>query len=116
MKTEKSNKIISEFKGTDYEEEMNSIWNDAYNNGIRNQEYMNYPANYLYYHSSWDWLMPIIKRINEIVFTKEFRTFKDSFVFLDSLKLDTALLDADINQTYVIILKFIEYYNQNIKA
>ena len=57
------NKLIAEFMGLNYEDVVKDIWYNYQQLGYRNSDFMNFPENYKFYHSSWDWLMPVVEKI-----------------------------------------------------
>ena len=61
----------------------------------------------LYYHSSWDWLMPVIDKIMGICFSNDESGTHDSNQFYE-------IRDCipDINQTYQSVINFIKWYNE----
>jgi len=60
------------------------------------------------FHSSWDWLMPVLQKILDITFSDEGNETYDSEEFY-------AIRDCipDIDQTYKAVLDFIKRYNEN---
>jgi hypothetical protein len=58
---------------------------------------------FLNYHKSWDWLMPVVEKI-----------MWDNDITDDSCtKIADALCDAKIDRVYDAIVEFIKWYNQN---
>lgn len=64
----------------------------------------------LKFHSSWDWLIPVIKKIREIINVK---LNIDSFEEIKEQKLTLNPYDYDIEQVYKAVVEFIKWYNQN---
>ena len=76
----------------------------------------------LHYHKSWDWLMPVVEKI-ENVYTKKYKSgfivrieYKDIFV----MTLDTSeeliicdQSDSKLEGVYWTCVKFIKWYNKN---
>lgn len=61
----------------------------------------------LMFHSSWDWLMPTIKKIKALEWKDDGNigmTYVEIFNYLD---------DCDIDNTFKSVTKFIQWYNQN---
>ena len=58
------------------------------------------------YHDSWDWLMPVLRKILDITFLDEDKETSDSSYFYD-------IRDClpDIDSTYRAIVDFIKLYN-----
>ena len=83
MKTE--NKLIAEFMGFTDEafERVNLLT--------------------LKYNTSWDWLMPVVEKMNTTELWEEY----------DISYLATYLVSTDINATYNAVVEFINEYNKN---
>jgi len=104
MKKEK-NKLIAEFmevkfdKGTFY-----NMGYDIFSNGNL------YRSHELKYHESWDWLMPVIKKIdayaNEEMSFNEFNDYRDKYVFIHDLSVHN-----DIKDIYNQVVEFIKENN-----
>tara|TARA_R110001583_G_scaffold82669_1_gene219045 strand:- start:229 stop:495 length:267 start_codon:yes stop_codon:yes gene_type:complete len=82
------NKLIAEFMGVGklYEAQSSNQWNQ--------------------YHTSWDWLMPVLSKILDITFSDDEKETSDSEYFYN-------IRDCvpDINHTYKAIIEFIKTYN-----
>lgn len=110
-----NNKLIAEFDGKlvvfdngEYKE---------YGNDIHNQS--------LYYHSSWNWLMPVIEKIEEdvndlqnIYFVEIFKSPSNNNhvcrVYDKSNKLYANCYGlTKLEATYKAVVEFIKWYNQN---
>ncbi len=70
--------------------------------------------NNLRYHSSWDWLMPVIHKIHVLTLKAQI----DSKNFHTYVKLTNAIENTfdsrvDITITYQKVLEFITWYNKN---
>ena len=59
----------------------------------------------LKYHSSWDWLMPVVKKINTIAHEQEL------YDVAEYEQLADYLIGADIDNTFRHVIEFIEWYN-----
>ena len=70
------------------------------------------PCDYEYfevkYHSSWDWLMPVCKKINESVIGI---TLDGSFAPV--YRMLKGLTEINIEATWLAVVEFIKWYNQN---
>ena len=55
------------------------------------------------YNSSWDWLMPVVEKMNTTELWEEY----------DISYLATYLVSTDINATYNAVIEFINEYNKN---
>lgn len=71
------------------------------------EEYYTLDSDELAFHSSWDWLMPVLDKIKDICFSDEWGETYDSEYFYD-------IRDCipDINHTYKAVVQFIELYNK----
>ena len=97
----KDNKLIAEFmgleydKGTMYGSTAGEYYRPLYNSGDWVSE------NELQYHTSWDWLMPVVEKImwdNDI---------EDN----QCTNIEEALCDAKIDRVYDSVVEFIKQYN-----
>ena len=120
MKTTEGNKLIAEFMG------MQQGKNRPYNDGRWENDWFEAESgmrhSILLYHSSWDWLMPVVEKI-ENVYTKKYKSgfvvrieYKDIFV----MTLDTSeeliicdQSDSKLEGVYWTCVKFIKWYNKN---
>jgi hypothetical protein len=64
----------------------------------------------LKYHSSWDWLMPVLKKIdsyaNEVMSVDEFDNYRNSYRMISSPT------HYDINYVWNQAVEFIKWYNE----
>ena len=93
---EANNKLIAEFMGNP------TIFNpihDATLYQVKEQSNMTYHIDELEYHTSWDWLMPVVKKCRQ-----DNRLEYFDFVYY-------AIEMCDINVTYKAVVEFIK--NQN---
>ena len=94
------NKLIAEFMGMESFKDMLS----ALNNGKINISTDIYEQ--AKYHSSWDWLMPVVSEIKTI------GSITDRFYEgLD--RLDNCIMEVDIELAYQNVVDIIEWYNEN---
>ena len=100
MNTNKDNKLIAEFMGNSHKK---LCWERIPKN------YQHLPK-YFQYNTSWDWLMPVVKKIVED--TKEPLENVDMF---DDLRdeIIESLTTLDIESLYDSVTKFIKWYNKN---
>ena len=102
------NKLIAEFMGGKpmggFVKDESEL--DGY--AFKNRNYM---FKELKYHSSWDWLMPVIAKINK---TWEY-TNMDGDIFLPAEQIiqviRLALGNVDYMSTFQQVIKFIKWYN-----
>lgn len=57
------------------------------------------------YHSSWDWLMPVVQKIKAT----------DTGLDVYSLYVEDSLRTANIKEVYEAVIDFIKNYNEKIK-
>ena len=60
------------------------------------------------YHTSWDWLMPVVVRL----FDDEYNEFDGADDL--SFRLNDTLLETNLDSLYSIVLEFINEYNKTI--
>lgn len=102
-----SNKLIAEFMGAtlvDWLSEVDPTYNLKENSCI-------YRISEMQYHASWDWLMPVVEKIEQdksIAFglvRNGAKFLKDGNVIADSV------CDTKIDAVYYAVIQFIEWYN-----
>ena len=88
------NKLIAEFMGT-------KVKPDGY-----------FIKDYLY-HSSWDWLMPVLRKIKDYLNNME-RPSKNHCCKGDMIEIDIQcrLWEVDIEKTHHHVVEFLQWYNQ----
>ena len=87
-----NNKLIAEFMGLQFSK--GEYYRPLYNSGDWT------PENELQYHTSWDWLMPVVQKVSSLC---------DEPCELDNMK--HALLTGDIESVYDDVVEFIKQYN-----
>jgi len=97
----KENKLIAEFMGLELEETLEGLFVYARKeqspiklNDIRTEFY---EVHELQYHTSWDWLMPVVEKC--------FDTIPHYFI-------NESLLTMDIEVVYDRVVEFINEYNK----
>jgi hypothetical protein len=80
---EEDNKLIAEFIGFFTKDSDGNIKEDL---------------SELYYNTSWNWLMPVVKKVDNI---------KDQVLY----DLESAVLDVDIERVHEQVSRFIKRYN-----
>tara|TARA_R110000823_G_scaffold5392_10_gene21227 strand:- start:172 stop:474 length:303 start_codon:yes stop_codon:yes gene_type:complete len=98
MKTiEDQNKLIAEFMGITYEKNLGWYDNDMMlTQHVYDQQNGNCFAEHeLSFEISWDWLMPVVIKIEE-----------------QNELIGTHILSTNINATYKAVVKFIKTYNE----
>lgn len=120
MKTQEGNKLIAEFMGGIYHSKLfhigeNQIWLPRHNMCEQSR---------LKYDSSWDWLMPVVEKIEKIVlnngdcFQISIGKHKISIIRKDKLanpylkeEIYIPVNGAKIEATWIAVVQFIEWYN-----
>ena len=108
----KNNKVIAEFMGI--EEAYNPNGNDWVlktttpdTNGDTDI-LESLKDNELQYHSSWDWLMPVVVKL----FDDEYNEFDGADDL--SFRLNDTLLEVNLDSLHSIVVEFINEYNKTI--
>jgi len=95
----KENKLISEFMGMNYgDPNDNSVMIQMTPQG---NEVV--PINSMEYHSSWDWLMPVVERIEQVM-----QGVPQQMLHLS--------LYSTIDEVYQAVVEFIKEYNKDYKT
>jgi hypothetical protein len=121
MKTIENNKLIAEFMGIEilnfpYPTSKKVVYKSIKSNKI------SYPSiRGLKYHSSWDWLMPVVEKIEKLVFPNDeffnINIVGGCQVYIISSHINE-IIDSSQGETkleclYNVVVQFIEWYNQN---
>lgn len=99
--TTENNKLIAEFMG------VHSTDNKSWFDGLELHKAglpFSYGASKLKFHSSWDWLMPVIENIDHLEYESERLN-----------KIDNAIKTRSIVDTCQAVVEFIKWYNKNNK-
>lgn len=93
----KDNKLIAEFWGMELGDDKTMYYDDAEN--------LHPPTsiNELKFHSSWDWLMPVVYKILWLE-DYEDESYED---------IHSGLTNALLSQTYESVVEFINQYNKD---
>tara|TARA_R110000751_G_scaffold73213_1_gene148187 strand:- start:1099 stop:1371 length:273 start_codon:yes stop_codon:yes gene_type:complete len=89
----KDNKLIAEFMDM---QETNLGWVDGRRHILNDDS-----ISPLLYHTSWDWLMPVVEKIYQLELDNE-----------GALLVRDAVAEANLNNTYQAVVEFIEWYNK----
>ena len=103
---QESNRLIAEFMGLDV----------LYDKLVKHISVPGNMVTVMKYHESWDWIMPVVEKIEGLGFAVEisesYCCIKDgSSILIDFGGGDYTKLSA----TYKAVSSFIYYFNQNIK-
>tara|TARA_R110001632_G_scaffold220581_1_gene350632 strand:- start:227 stop:469 length:243 start_codon:yes stop_codon:yes gene_type:complete len=66
------------------------------------------PPLYMEYHTSWDWLMPVVVKL----FDDKYNEFDGADDL--SFRLNDTLLETNLDSLYSIVVEFINEYNKTI--
>jgi len=99
MKNLENNKLIADFMGIRYEENRSSHESSDYY----------FEDCELAYHTSWDWLMPVIDKITSLDEYVEFKNDTSSMVDEGGVYINTRFIENTYNET----VEFIKWYNKN---
>lgn len=108
-----NNKLIADFMALNYEAVIESQKAEQYVLGYRIPELIS--NNYLLYHNSWDWLMPVIEKIEglgcrtSIIFTADSKNVGSISL---GEKTITNLGNSKIEAVYKTVVQFINWHNQ----
>jgi hypothetical protein len=104
MNIEESNELIAKFMGNEVAGPgiPMGIWFEDTKDFIQFQD--------LKYNSSWDWLMPVVEKIEQLR-----HNASPGDITFDLMKetIDSALSEARIEYAYQSIINFILWYNKN---
>lgn len=98
MNTLEGNKLIAVFSGLK-DPMYNGIWLDSI-------KFRAFYTEELEFHTSWDWLMPVVEKIERLDTLDRSREFNRAIDRLISLPIYT-----DISTVYKAVLEFIQWYN-----
>lgn len=116
-----SNKKIALFMGAKYLEQFDVF---EFHSFQESPVIDNIRFRYLKYHTSWDWLMPVVEKIGDMRVSHQFSNDSLITVTINSghVKIEGAAqrifycvsqCGSAISATYSAIVQFIEWYNQN---
>lgn len=103
MERKESNKLIAQFMGYKWD-----IEND--NDLLVLDSSMEKVYEVVAYHSHWDWLIPVIDKITSDDLYVKYKEYTSSMICDGGIYINTKF----ISSTYDDVVKFIEWYNENI--
>lgn len=124
-----SNKLIAEFMGGKYNNQVNfriaqnEIWLPIHGVTKFNTADLG-SGKILEYHKSWDWLMPVVEKIESLGYTTLIKNYGDEFSnFVEILNTDEdplqiccftehVMLKSKLELTYKAVIEFIKWYNE----
>lgn len=120
MDITKSNKIVTEFMGNELEETLKGEmvyaikWqnNPDKLNDIQTEFYL---PDELRYNSSWDWLMPVVEKIEETGYFVMINKWSSVYTGFKYDRIETTSVEggSKIVNTYKAVVDFIKWYNSN---
>lgn len=102
---EENNKLIAEFMG--YEELRVAV-----SNHIHDKE----PLKELKYHTSFDWLMPVVEKIEGLGYDTELVYRLDDgghCFYINDSPIFSSQMGGKKEATYTVVIEFIKWYNKN---
>lgn len=106
-KITEGNKLIAEFMSIEFKDVGYSNKMASINGGF-------YFANELKYHTSWDWLMPVVEKIENLHDGYMLVEISDEkcYIGYGSFYQNTATAETKIQAVYGAVVEFIKWYNQ----
>ena|SRR5690554_6067869 len=119
------NKLIAEFMGWTQQLDVRERWYGAWFDQHRVRKAWPKGHEPLLFHESWDWLMPVVEKIESIVFdennsfnvtigSSNYCVIQDSngevYEFIEDYK------ESKLLTTYSAVVNFIKWYNENKKT
>jgi hypothetical protein len=120
--TEENNRLIAEFMGYEFKLVKNPTIDVDGVSHIKDEATVIdgklYFDNNLRYHSSWDWLMPVVEKIETIGFTfeKNYQRIDGDWQSLIVKGNDILFQDFNVDSrlaTHYVVCEFIQWYNEN---
>lgn len=133
MATVENNKLIAEFMGyrecpmklyrMDDKFESVTIYSmyqeeDEYLTIEAGKKQVKFSPNEMEFHSSWDWLMPVVEKIGSMFHQVKIE-FNEGFPYCEILcynedgELSKEIKEEGDNATYQAVVEFIKWYNEN---
>lgn len=103
------NELIAEFDGLEIDKFADGSYRYTFTDPITCESY-GYAPDELQYHISWDWLMPVVEKINESPKPKRVRW--DTISRETDKVLDLPIY-TPIQDVHKAVVEFIKWYNQN---
>lgn len=98
------NKLIALFLGAEYKQDDYEQWGYWFEKPFVENWHTGFNADALKFHTSWDWLMPVVEKIYTM------QEYRQSEPYYNVCK---CYLPTPIELVYSLVVKFIEwYYNQ----
>jgi hypothetical protein len=100
---EEKNRLIAEFMGVKTEKFASGILNFMYEVNGNNE---GFEVGELSYHTSWDWLMPVLKKISQTLFSEHASCIKEQWLMIERPT------NYPIENVHNQVCQFIEWYNE----
>lgn len=108
MTTIEGNNLIAEFMGY-----INTTPTDPDFNIYENKEGKMLESMSMVYHSSWDWLMPVVEKIGMIrPIELHFSVAPSCYIY--RLDIKNTFSESPIKNVWLSCVEFIQWYNQNM--
>jgi len=111
MNTTENNKMIAEFMGAKYYK-VDNIYSFNY---MPNKRHTSFDPSYLKFHSSWNWLMPVVEKIESIKnYRYDFEIKQSCIEIYDKDNQEDIIStcgDTKKEVIYYAVVEFIKYYN-----
>lgn len=114
-----NNKLIAEFMGLKFKEDEQYVkeLKEMRSEGIFFEQ--GHMLSELKYHTSWEWLMPVVERIEEMGFSTQVNTIGRQHqitkfeIFSGGADVLNRISKSKKEATYKAVVGFIQWYNQN---
>jgi hypothetical protein len=110
------NKLIAEFMGAKRMPHNSKLTPTLYEfpESIGNTNTHKWATDYLIYHKSWDWIMPVVEKIENLGYIVSItghncRIEGDHVLF-------TSIRYNKMHSTHETVLEFIQWYNKNLET
>lgn len=119
MTTEENNRMIAEFMGFKLQSNTDERWFGQWFT-ISNGTWAN-RIEILHFHTSWDWLMPVVEKIERLEFTieKNFQRIDGDYQCLITKGNDILFQEfneSSITAMHYVVAQFIEWHNKQQKS
>jgi hypothetical protein len=99
---QEGNKLIADFMG------IKVVGEDSWD--IDNPRLNSWPQSMLHYHTSWDWLMPVIKKIIPHIHNHTMFYMEQDYFYIT---IKNGLMEVEIDKVWTSVIEAIQWYNQN---
>lgn len=110
----RNNALIFEFLEGEKEQTLKKVWVYPLKNPSGNTEF--YALKDLKFHSSWDWLMPVVDKIERLGYLFFISDLKIEYAHrkeYPSVSYNFFIPSSKLTATWVVVVYFISLYNQN---